>query len=172
MTITVPATVAADVPSATTLVNDASVGADELVGTTSDTGSLDVTTSADVAIIKTGAATYTPGTNYTWHLRVRNLGPSDARAVAHPYPLLAGHALSCPPTRRRTEAGGTVTCALGTLAPGADHTYDVTVTSDGDRTGAPATPPRSPPTPPPRTPTPPTTARSASATAVAPATSR
>ena len=126
VTITVPVTVAADVPSATTLVNTASVGADELVGTTSDTGSLDVTTSADVAIVKTGAATYTPGTNYTWHLRVRNLGPSDARAVSVSDPLPAGTTFVSADAPC-TQAGGTVTCALGTLAPGADHTYDVTV---------------------------------------------
>ena len=55
---------------------------DELPTPVTDPGSLVVSTSADMAIVKTGAATYTAGTNYTWHLRVRNLGPSDAQNVS------------------------------------------------------------------------------------------
>ncbi len=58
-----------------------------------------------MAIEKTGAATYTAGTHYTWHLRVRNLGPSDAQNVSVTDTLPAGTTFVSA-TAPCTQAGG------------------------------------------------------------------
>jgi uncharacterized repeat protein (TIGR01451 family)/fimbrial isopeptide formation D2 family protein len=135
VTVTVPVTVAPGVADGTTLTNSATVGADELTTPVSDTGSLDVATSANVSIVKSGAATYTPGSDYTWHLRVRNLGPSDAGDVTVSDTLPAGTTfVSADPLC--THLSGTVTCALDTLAAGADGSYDIVVAVDPARTAA------------------------------------
>ncbi|MBE2317197.1 DUF11 domain-containing protein [Solirubrobacter sp. CPCC 204708] len=129
VTVTVPVAVDSGLTAGTTLTNTASVESDETPGPVSDTGSLDVTTGTDVSIAKSGAATYTPGANYTWHLRVRNHGPSSARAAAVSDTLPAGTTFVSADAPC-VHAGGTVTCTPGTLAVGADVTYDVVVAVD------------------------------------------
>jgi len=135
-TITVPVAVATSVPNGETLDNAAAVTSDEVTTPVGDEGSLVVAAEADVSIEKSGAASYTAGTDYTWHLRVKNLGPSDAQGVEVTDPLPAGTTFvsadaPCAPS------GGEVECALGTLAPGFDHTYDVTVHVDPNATASP-----------------------------------
>lgn len=135
-TITVPVSVAANVADGTTLTNTASVTSEELPTPESDTGSLDVAAEADMSIEKTGAATYTAGDEYSWHLRVKNLGPSDAQSVVVSDPLPAGTSFvsaSAP----CSESSGEVKCVLGTEPAGFDQTYDVTVEVDPDTTTSP-----------------------------------
>ncbi|HET6505589.1 MAG TPA: isopeptide-forming domain-containing fimbrial protein [Baekduia sp.] len=134
VTVTVPVTVGHDVADGTTLTNAAEARSDEVPTPVGDTGSLDVSASADLSIAKTGAARYVAGTSYTWHLRVRNLGPSDAQAatVADALPFGTTFVSADAPC---AEAGGVVTCALGTIEPGFDHTYDIEVAVDPGRTG-------------------------------------
>jgi uncharacterized repeat protein (TIGR01451 family)/fimbrial isopeptide formation D2 family protein len=129
VTVTVPVTVDHDVADGTTLTNTGRASSDEVPTPVSDTGSLDVSTRADLSIVKSGAADYTAGTDYVWHLRVRNLGPSDAQSasVSDVLPIGTTFVSADAPC---TEAAGTVTCALGTVDPGFDHTYDVTVAVD------------------------------------------
>jgi uncharacterized repeat protein (TIGR01451 family)/fimbrial isopeptide formation D2 family protein len=135
-TITVPVAVAASVPNGETLDNVASVTSDEVTTPAGDEGSLVVSTEADMSIEKSGAAAYTAGDDYTWHLRVKNLGPSDAQGVEVTDPLPAGTTFvsadaPCAPS------GSEVKCALGTVAVGFDQTYDVTVHVDPNTTAAP-----------------------------------
>lgn len=134
--ITAPVDVAADVADGTTLVNTASAVSDELPDPVEDEGSLEASTGADMAITKSGDATYTAGTEFTWQLRVQNLGPSDAQNVVVTDPLPAGTSFVAadPPC---TAAGGEVRCALGTVAAGFDETYDLAVAVAPDTTAAP-----------------------------------
>ncbi|WCB95409.1 hypothetical protein DSM104299_04152 [Baekduia alba] len=129
VTVTVPVTVGHDVADGTTLTNTGRASSDEVPTPVSDTGSLDVSTRADLSMVKSGAADYTAGTDYVWHLRVRNLGPSDAQSasVSDVLPIGTTFVSADAPC---TATAGTVTCALGTVAAGFDHTYDITVAVD------------------------------------------
>lgn len=136
VTITMPVTVGASVADGTTLTNVANVISDEVTTPVEDDGSLAVGAKADMAIEKTGGATYTAGDEYTWHLRVKNLGPSDAQGVEVKDPLPAGTTFvsasaPCAPS------GGEVKCALGTAPAGFDQSYDVTVKVDPGTTTSP-----------------------------------
>jgi uncharacterized repeat protein (TIGR01451 family)/fimbrial isopeptide formation D2 family protein len=135
-TITVPVAVAADVPNGTTLVNDAQVTSEEVTTPAHDEGSLVVSTEADMSIEKSGGAAYTAGENYTWHLRVKDLGPSDALGVEVKDPLPAGTAFVSADAPCALS-GGEVKCAIGTVAVGFDQTYDVTVHLDPNATASP-----------------------------------
>ena len=129
VTVAVPVTLDSSLSVGATLTNSASVSADETPAAVADTGSLDVATGTDLSIVKSGAATYTPGETYTWHLRVRNHGPSDAGAVELSDTLPAGTTFISADAPC-AHASGVVTCALGTLAVGADDGYDVVVAVD------------------------------------------
>jgi uncharacterized repeat protein (TIGR01451 family)/fimbrial isopeptide formation D2 family protein len=135
-TITVPVFVKADVPNLTTLTNHAQVTSDEVTTPVGDDGSLVVSTEADMSIEKTGAAAYTAGENYTWQLRVKDLGPSDAQGVEVNDPLPAGTTFVSADAPC-TLSGGEVKCALGAVAVGFDQTYDVTVHVDPNATASP-----------------------------------
>jgi uncharacterized repeat protein (TIGR01451 family)/fimbrial isopeptide formation D2 family protein len=135
-TITVPVSVAANVPNGTTLTNHSSVTSDEVTTPVEDDGSLNVSAKADMSIEKTGNATYTAGESYTWHLKVKNLGPSDAQGVEVKDPLPAGTTFvsaSAP----CWLSGSEVKCALGAAAVGFEQTYDVTVKVDANTTSSP-----------------------------------
>ena len=136
VTITMPVTVGANVANGTTLTNVAGVTSDEVTTPVEDDGSLKVEAEADMSIAKTGNATYRAGDEYTWHLRVKNLGPSDAQGVEVKDPLPAGTTFvsasaPCAPS------GAEVKCALGTAPVGFDQSYDVTVKVDPGTTTLP-----------------------------------
>src|SRR5262249_35162823 len=80
--------------------------------------SIDVTDSADPV---------SPGTPFTYTLRVRNSGPANAAAVTLSDVLPAGVTLNATATPQGscTSAAGQVTCSLGTVA--SDATVDVTL---------------------------------------------
>jgi uncharacterized repeat protein (TIGR01451 family)/fimbrial isopeptide formation D2 family protein len=135
-TITVPVSVAANVTDGETLVNEASVTSEEVTTPAANEGSLIVSSEADMSIEKSGAAAYTAGENYTWHLRVKNLGPSDAHGVEVNDPLPAGTTFvsaSAP----CGSSGGEVQCVIGNAPVGFDQTYDVTVEVDPGTTASP-----------------------------------
>lgn len=134
--ITVPVQVAADVADGTTLTNTASVRSDEQPDPISDDGTLDVEASADLAIVKRGPDRYTAGEQYTWTLHVTNDGPSDAQNAVVSDPLPAGTTFVSADAPCALD-GGTVRCALGTVAPGFDRTYAVTVRIDPAQTADP-----------------------------------
>jgi uncharacterized repeat protein (TIGR01451 family)/fimbrial isopeptide formation D2 family protein len=129
VTITVPVEVGKNVAKDTVLTNTASVTSDELPDPVEDEGSLEVGNLADMSIEKTGDATYTAGEQYTWQLRVRNLGPSDAQNVVVTDPLPTGTTFVSADAPC-THAAGEVKCEIGAAAEGFDQTYDVTVEVD------------------------------------------
>lgn len=134
--ITLPVQVAATVADGSTLTNLAGASSDEQPTPVEDDGSLEVGTEADVAIEKTGNAGYTAGESYTWHLRARNLGPSEARDVVLTDPLPNGvEAISA--DLPCEAVAGVVECELGNLPVGFDQTYDVTVKVDPGTTASP-----------------------------------
>ncbi len=136
VTITLPVAVAHDIADASTLTNTASTSSNELPTPVSDTGSLDIAAHADLSIVKSGAATYGEGASYVWHVRVRNLGPSDAQAanVGDTLPAGVTFASASAPC---TAVGQVVACNLGTLAAGFDQTYDVSVAVTSGTTSSP-----------------------------------
>lgn len=136
VTIAVPVVVAAGVPNGQALLNEVAVTSDEVTTPVEDDGSLVVAAEADISIEKTGDATYTAGDEYTWHLRVQNLGPSDVQGVEVKDPLPAGTSFvsaSAP----CTHSSGEVKCVLGSAPVGFDQTYDVTVEVDPGTTTSP-----------------------------------
>ncbi|HYH49236.1 MAG TPA: hypothetical protein VEG38_06785, partial [Acidimicrobiia bacterium] len=129
VTITVPVEVGKNVAKDTVLTNQASVTSDELPDPVEDEGSLEVGNLADMSIEKTGAADYTAGEQYTWQLRVRNLGPSDAQNVVVTDPLPTGTTFVSADAPC-AHAAGEVKCEIGAAPEGFDTTYDVTVEVD------------------------------------------
>lgn len=93
-----------------------------------------VGTSADLEVTKTGAtAPQTAGENTTWTVKVINHGPSEARDVVATDVLpsalqfvVAGSTPTC------SANGQTVTCPIGTLAPGATVTLTLVTKIDPD----------------------------------------
>lgn len=136
VTITVPVRPSASLASGTTLVNDASVLSDELPTPASDTGSLVVATSADVSVQKTSSQTaVTAGETIDYVLRAENAGPSDALAVVVSDDLPANVSFVSAEAPC-TYSGGTVSCTLGRLAPGASRELDLRVRVLSGATGS------------------------------------
>jgi uncharacterized repeat protein (TIGR01451 family) len=88
-----------------------------------------ITPRADLAIVKTGPATVTAGTDASYTVTVTNNGPSDAAsvswtdAVVSPLTFVSltqtsGPAFGC-------TAGGTITCTIATLSAGATATFSL-----------------------------------------------
>jgi uncharacterized repeat protein (TIGR01451 family) len=78
------ATVSSNVGSGTMLTNTAMVSSSTLdlfPGNNTSTTTTPVTTSADLAVVKTGPTTATAGSNVTYTITVTNNGPSDAQTV-------------------------------------------------------------------------------------------
>jgi uncharacterized repeat protein (TIGR01451 family) len=127
-----PLAVGAAFPAVTVLVNVLESAPDTLVNTgvtggggevnltnDSDDDLVDVSSSADVAIVKSVAPASTPpGANVTYTLVVTNNGPSTAKAVKVFDPLPAGITFVSVAPAACGLAGTTVTCALGDLAKG------------------------------------------------------
>jgi uncharacterized repeat protein (TIGR01451 family) len=120
-------TVQADVDptfTAATLTNGAtgsSTTPDPNPANNTATATLAVTTSADVAITKSGPASITANADGVYTLTVSNAGPSQAIGVAATDPLPNGLTFVSSPDGC-TATAGTVTCAVGTLAAGASAT--------------------------------------------------
>jgi uncharacterized repeat protein (TIGR01451 family) len=76
------------------------------------------------------AAVVLTGSSFSYTMTVNNLGPLAATAVTLSQPLPAGFAVNATTPSQGTcsVAGGTITCALGSLAVGAPATVTVMVT--------------------------------------------
>jgi uncharacterized repeat protein (TIGR01451 family) len=87
---------------------------------------LEVYPAVDLELSKTASPTpAVPGTNETYSLVVKNNGPSAAQNVKATDKLPSGLSfVSASPDC--TQATGTVTCSLASLAAGASHTFTVT----------------------------------------------
>jgi uncharacterized repeat protein (TIGR01451 family) len=104
---------------------------DPTPGNNSDTETTDVDTSADVSIVKTDSVDpVAVGDQLVYTLTVENDGPSSAEDVEVTDPIPAGVSVNSisPSTGSCAEAAGTVTCDLGTLAPGETVTITITTT--------------------------------------------
>ncbi len=110
-----------------------------VVSLTADTDSADnaasaettVTAAADLSLTKSDSPDpVLAGGELTYTLGVHNAGPQDATGVSLSDTLPAGVTfVSATPTQGScSEASGTVTCALGTIASGADAGVEVKVT--------------------------------------------
>lgn len=140
VTRTVTAKVGSGVATGTTLTNTASTHADEVPADKTDTGSLVVGTKTDLKVTKTTpASSVYAGENLTYTITTTNTGPSDALAATMTDTLPAYLSLvSIDDTTSCTVTGADITCAYGTLTPGATRTVHVTVQVAPTRT-APAT---------------------------------
>lgn len=126
-------TVVVNVPAAATgsLINSATVSAgqaDPNPDNNTATVETAISPAADLAITKSGSPDpVMVGQTLTYNLSVINNGPSDASGVTVSDTLPAGVAfVSASPGC--SEAGGTVTCTVGSLASGGSAQYQVVVT--------------------------------------------
>ena len=111
-------------PSGTTITETATASAANMPpGLTSNTASANVlvagANSADLAIVKTAAPNpVTDGTPLTYTLSVTNNGPASATnvTVTDTLPSVVAYLSSNTTQGSCSEAGGTVTCLLGTMA--------------------------------------------------------
>lgn len=81
---------------------------------------------ADLAIVKTGPALVTEGETFSYDLTVTNNGPANATDVVMVDPLPTNSTFVSADAGC-TEAAGTVTCDIGTLAAGASASRSITV---------------------------------------------
>jgi uncharacterized repeat protein (TIGR01451 family) len=139
-TITFDVTVNAGVPESTTITNTArAAGLGEVSGTElEDDGRAVIMTApgADLAITKTGPATYVPGSPLTYTLVVSNLGPSTSTnaMVSDTLPAdLAGAtwtAVYAGGAAGPASGSGNVNATLTTLPLGGTATFTIIATAD------------------------------------------
>ncbi|OYO17574.1 hypothetical protein CGZ94_01350 [Enemella evansiae] len=141
VTLTVTGTVAPDY-AGTAIRNSVGISsptADPDGGNNNDTSTVAVTRNADLSIAKqltTGPLV--PGTEERYTITVRNGGPSTAEGVTVADRLPAGLSVVGEPTASAGQCrmtGQQLDCALGTLAPNATVTIEVTVRVDANLTG-------------------------------------
>jgi uncharacterized repeat protein (TIGR01451 family) len=82
---------------------------------------------ADLSITKSGPSAATQGVPFTYNLTVRNSGPGDATGVTVTDHLPAGVTFVSATPSSCTQATGTVTCSLGSLANGGVVMITITV---------------------------------------------
>ncbi|GAA1918905.1 DUF11 domain-containing protein [Nocardioides hwasunensis] len=137
-TVTLVVRVGSDVESGTTLTATASTHADEVPTGTTDAGSLVVGTATDVSVAKTASRrSVLAGEEIVYTLTTTNAGPSDARVtvLTDTLPSYLTFVELDDPDRCGVD-GQTITCAYGTLAPGAVREVEVTVLVAAARTGS------------------------------------
>ena len=137
-TVTINVTVDASTTGTVTNTGDVSwTTTDQVPGNNSATIHTPVAPSADVAIVKTGAPNpVTAGNTLTYTLEVVNHGPSDAQDVTVSDPLPAQvtyQSLTSTAGTTCSEASGTVSCDLGTLA--IDGTQTITIVTTANSAG-------------------------------------
>ncbi|MFD2033961.1 hypothetical protein ACFSKL_04110, partial [Belliella marina] len=131
MELTLVVSTAASLEAGTTISNIAVVDSptDEDGPKESDPEDVTVETEAALNITKTAtSATVVAGENISYTITVSNAGPSDAQDVTVTDVLPAGTGFVSA-TNGGTEAGGTVTWNLGTLAAGESVTVDLVLST-------------------------------------------
>ena len=126
-------------PSQTAAIsNTATVAANEtdpVAGNDSATATTTVATNTDLSLVKTDAPDpVTAGEDLTYTLTVTNNGPSVSTGATATDVLPAGVGFSS--SGDCTEAGGTVTCAIGALGVGASQMVSFVVTVDPSQIAA------------------------------------
>ena len=120
------------------ITNNASVSSatsDPTPGNNSTSEGTTITASADLSIAKTDSVDpVVAGTGFSYTVTVSNAGPSDATGVAVTDVLPAGLTFvsATPDQGSCSEAGGTVSCSLGSIADGASVDVVITVTVPAD----------------------------------------
>lgn len=103
---------------------------------TSDNGAIVAVTmkpAADLSVTKTASPNPVPaGTTLTYTIGYANAGPSDATGVVITDTLPTGATFLSAQPGSCTLAGGTVTCALGTVAAGGSGTVTIVVSVPAD----------------------------------------
>jgi uncharacterized repeat protein (TIGR01451 family) len=123
----------AGTPSGTNITNTATANTTNMVtGITSNSASTTVVVananSADMAIVKTGTPNpVTEGTPLTYTLTVTNSGPASATnvTVTDTLPSVVTYLSTSTTQGSCSEAGGTVTCLLGTMANAVTATISI-----------------------------------------------
>ena len=143
-TIVISATVDADVPLGTTLVNNATVSSstsDPVPANNDATATTTVDALADLSITKTdGVTSVVAGqSSGTYTITVTNAGPSDATAVSLTDTFPTGFSRgTVSPSQGTCTGSPSFTCDLGTIAAGGTATvtiaYTVPATTTGDQT--------------------------------------
>jgi large repetitive protein len=116
------------------LVNSASVTAPANVTDPSSANNTDqdtLTPQANLTITKTGPASITPGSSATYSITIKNEGPSNATNVIVNDPTPAGLSF----VSSNGDCMTSFPCALGTLAPNATKTINVTYDVPANFTG-------------------------------------
>lgn len=130
VTITVPVQTDPAAADATLLTNSATTSAIENPAPKTDSGSVSLTRSADLAASKTASPSpATAGEALTYTLGAHNDGPSTAVNVHLNDPLPTGVTFVSA-SAGCTLTGTTVDCAAGTVLPGDDATATIEVTVD------------------------------------------
>jgi uncharacterized repeat protein (TIGR01451 family) len=131
-TFTIHVTLAAGAASGSTLSNSASVTTDGTLDPTAPNTSNTVTTtvqsSADVAITKTGPATATAGTAFSYTLTVTSNGPSNAQAVLVNDTLPSSFTGATWTLDSVSQGAWSGSASLGTMTPSQTHTIVITGT--------------------------------------------
>ncbi len=133
VTFTIVLQVNSGTPSGTNITDTVTATATNIVpGITSNTASATVTVasagSADVAIVKTAAPNpVTEGTALSYTLSVTNNGPASATnvTVTDTLPSVVTYLSATTTQGSCSEAGGTVTCLLGTMASAGTATITI-----------------------------------------------
>ncbi len=131
--VTINATVSASQnagPLSNTATATAATPPDPTQADNTDTSTGTVVTQANLGLTKTGPATVTAGNQATYTLTVSNAGPSDARDVVITDQLPAGTTFvpdGGSPCVLQAGSTTTVTCPVGTVAPGATPSVTVKV---------------------------------------------
>ena len=137
VTITVPVKIGATVVPGTELTNAVSVHSEEVPKPIEAKGTIKVTGSANLSIVKTASPKpVVAGGELTYSLKVNNAGPSQAKGVKVSDTLPAAVAyLSSSPGCTYAPGPRTVTCEAPSLAVGGETTYESKVTVSHEATG-------------------------------------
>jgi uncharacterized repeat protein (TIGR01451 family) len=99
-------------------------------GTACDIGAFELSGAADLAISASAApAVVNAGQQVTYTITVTNGGPNTATSVTVVNTLPTGAAFVSAGAGCGTASGGTVTCAVGSIADGATAQFTITVTA-------------------------------------------
>jgi fimbrial isopeptide formation D2 family protein/uncharacterized repeat protein (TIGR01451 family) len=136
--ITVPVGTEASLTSGTQLVNAVAVHASAAPTPVETTGTITLSTSADLAAAKhvVGTGKAVPGSTLTYEVSATNSGPSVAREVKLVDELPSGLTYKSSSPAGCSEAAGVVTCSAGDLQVGHNAAFQIEVQLAATLTGS------------------------------------